>query len=84
MIQETRLILSNNPIPPGGRERAVELLDACLALSKMFASSNPAKPAAALLGARGGKATAKRGPEYFAQISAMRKTRAGGRPKKND
>jgi hypothetical protein len=31
----------------------------------------------------GGKRTlANRGPEYFAQIQAMRKTRAGGRPKK--
>ena len=39
-------------------------------------------PAAVALGRRGGKATAKRGPEYFRQINAMRKTRAGGRPLK--
>jgi hypothetical protein len=33
----------------------------------------------------GGKQTlANRGPEYFAEIQAMRKTRAGGRPKKAD
>jgi hypothetical protein len=31
---------------------------------------------------KGGLKTAERGPEYFRQIAAMRKTRAGGRPKK--
>jgi hypothetical protein len=30
----------------------------------------------------GGKQTAKRGPEYYAKIQAMRKTKAGGRPAK--
>jgi hypothetical protein len=35
------------------------------------------------LGRKGGKKTAERGPEYFKQIAAMRKTRAGGRPRKN-
>jgi len=33
-------------------------------------------------GRRGGQKTAERGPEYFRQIAAMRKTRAGGRPRK--
>ena len=33
-------------------------------------------------GRKGGATTAKRGPEYFRQIAAMRKTRAGGRPRK--
>ena len=37
---------------------------------------------ASKLGAKGGKKTAERGPDYFRQIAAMRKTRAGGRPKK--
>jgi hypothetical protein len=32
----------------------------------------------------GGKKTAKRGPDYFRKIAGMRKTRAGGRPKKTD
>jgi hypothetical protein len=31
----------------------------------------------------GGRETAKRGPEYFRQIAAMRKNRKGGRPKKD-
>ena len=30
----------------------------------------------------GGKKIAKRGPEYFRQLQTMRKTKAGGRPKK--
>jgi hypothetical protein len=34
------------------------------------------------LGKKGGLKTAQRGPEYFAKIAAMRKTRAGGRPRK--
>jgi hypothetical protein len=33
-------------------------------------------------GRLGGTKTAERGPEYFRQISAMRKARTGGRPKK--
>ena len=35
---------------------------------------------AAELGKVGGQKTAKRGPEYYAKIQAMRKVRAGGRP----
>ena len=39
--------------------------------------------AAAALGAKGGNATlASKGPEYFKRISAMRKKKAGGRPRK--
>jgi hypothetical protein len=34
-------------------------------------------------GRKGGTRTAERGPDYFRQIAAMRKTRAGGRPKKS-
>jgi len=37
---------------------------------------------AAVLGKMGGKVTAKRGPEYFRKIAGMRKTKAGGRPRK--
>lgn len=38
--------------------------------------------AAVKRGRKGGSKTAERGPEYFRHIAAMRKTRAGGRPKK--
>jgi len=38
---------------------------------------------ASLLGSIGGKKTAERGPDYFRKIAAMRKTRAGGRPRRD-
>lgn len=38
-------------------------------------------PAAVELGKLGGQKTAERGPEYYAEIQAQRKTRTGGRPK---
>jgi len=31
----------------------------------------------------GGTRTAQRGPEYFKEIQAMRKTKGGGRPRKD-
>jgi hypothetical protein len=37
----------------------------------------------AKIGRKGGAKTAERGPEYFRQIAAMRKTKSGGRPKKS-
>jgi hypothetical protein len=36
-----------------------------------------------MFGAKGGKKTAERGPDYFRQIAAMRKTKSGGRPRKH-
>jgi hypothetical protein len=38
-------------------------------------------PAAVELGKLGGKKTAERGPEYYAEINAQRKVHGGGRPK---
>jgi len=38
-------------------------------------------PAAVELGKLGGQKTAERGPEYYAEINAQRKVKAGGRPK---
>ena len=34
------------------------------------------------LGRKGGRKTAERGSEWFRQLAAMRKTKAGGRPRK--
>jgi hypothetical protein len=45
-------------------------------LSKVIAT------AAVKRGRKGGAKTAERGSDYFRQIAAMRKTKAGGRPKK--
>ena len=49
---------------------------AILLLEKLKAGIDPVE-----MGRKGGKKTAERGPEYFRQLAAMRKTRAGGRPK---
>jgi hypothetical protein len=43
-----------------------------------------ATPSAVMLGQKGGLTTVKRGSEYYAKIAAMRKMRAGGRPKKEE
>lgn len=63
---------------------ARESLNAAFGLSKDLANrfADPLAVGAAAMGAKGGSKTAERGPEYFAQIAAMRKTRAGGRPRK--
>lgn len=84
LLEQAHLIVSSDPMPRGGREIAAEFLDAALRLSSALVDSKRAQPAAAVLGAKGGKQTAKRGPAYFAKIAAMRKTRAGGRPKTSD
>lgn len=50
----------------------------------MYPEFMPKKnPAAVALGRKGGrKLAAERGPEYFRQLQARRKTLAGGRPRK--
>ena len=78
LIGEAELILSTTTLPEGRSERARELLQAAVDLTDNLISVKPA----AVLGAKGGKATAKRGSEYFAKIAAMRKERKGGRPKR--
>jgi len=60
-----------------------ELLDAAVAQ----VDDAIATPAAAVIGAKGGNATAKRmakkDPGYYKRIAGMRKKRAGGRPRKS-
>ncbi len=78
LISEAELILSTTVLPEGRSERARELLKAALALTDDLLAVKPA----AVLGAKGGKATAKRGPDYFRKIAALRKERRGGRPRR--
>ena len=79
MIAEAHTILQTTTLPQGRAERACELLGTAVKLANHLLTEKPA----AVLGAKGGKKTAERGPEYFARIAAMRKNRAGGRPKKD-
>jgi hypothetical protein len=81
MISEAHQILQTSPeLPQGRTARALELLGDSVVLADYLLTIEPA----AVLGKMGGKATAKRGPEYFRKIAAMRKTRAGGRPRKTE
>ena len=90
LIDQADLVLAtiHNPHPSIGSAR--ESLTAALALTRdIIQRSTAAGPvdesAAATLGAKGGNATlASKGPEYFKQISAMRKKKAGGRPRKSE
>jgi hypothetical protein len=43
-----------------------------------------AKAPAAALGRKGGTVTALKGSDHFRKLAAMRKTRAGGRPRKTE
>ena len=78
MIAEVETILTTTTLPEGRAERASELIGAAVKLADELLKTSPA----ATLGAKGGKTTAQRGPEYFRKIAGMRKRRAGGRPKK--
>lgn len=77
LIKEAHDILRTTSLPEGRSERAYELLTAAMSLVDTISQNSPA----AILGAQGGKQTAKRGSEYFRQIAAMRKENKGGRPK---
>jgi hypothetical protein len=73
LINQADLVLNTIPNAHPSIASARESLNAALVLSADLAKRQPDGVA---LGAKGGKTTAKRGPEYFAQIAAMRKTRS--------
>ena len=79
MIEDSQLLLSTTTLPEGRSQRAHELLTAALSLADHLLEESPA----ATLGKKGGKQTAKRGPDYFKKIAAMRKNFKGGRPTKS-
>jgi len=80
LISEAELILSTTELPEGRATRSRELLRAALALTDDFINQAKLTPAA-IMGRKGGSTTAQRGSDYFRQLAAKRKTRAGGRPK---
>jgi hypothetical protein len=77
LIWEAHRILSTTKLPEARSERAYELLTAAVSLADDLLAQSPA----AVLGKKGGKQTAKRGPDYFSKIASMRKERKGGRPR---
>ncbi len=82
MIAEAELILSTTELPEGRATRCRELLVSATALADDLIKQ--AKAPAAALGRKGGTVTAKRGPDYFRQLAAKRKTLGGGRPRKSE
>ena len=80
MIAEAETILATTTLPEGRAERTRELIGASVKLADELLKASPA----ATLGAKGGRKTAERGPEYFRKIAGMRKKRAGGRPSKDN
>ena len=81
LISEVDLILETTPLPQNRTARSRELLSAALQLTDDLISQTKLSPAA-VLGRKGGPTTAKRGSEYFRQLAAKRKTRSGGRPRR--
>jgi hypothetical protein len=83
LISEADLILETSPPLPQNRTGgARENLKAAIALAEDLISQSRLN-AATVLGRKGGASIAKRGPDYFRQLAAKRKTRAGGRPRKD-
>jgi len=81
MITEAELILSTTELPEGRAVRSRELLSSAITLVDDLLAS--AKTPAAALGRKGGSVTAQKGSDHFRKLAAMRKTRAGGRPRKD-
>jgi len=81
-ISEAHLILSTTELPEGRAIRSRELLASAMTLVDDLLAS--AKAPAAALGRKGGSVTAQKGSEHFRKLAAMRKARAGGRPRKTE
>ena len=83
LIAEADLILETTPPLPENRTGAArESLRAALALADDLLKNSRAN-AATVLGHKGGSTTAKRlGAEHYRRMAAARKTRGGGRPRK--
>src|SRR5690349_10706265 len=83
LIADTDLTLETIPdLPQNRTAHCRENLRAALALADDLIKQAKMTPAAAM-GHKGGGATARKyGSEHFRQLAAQRKTRAGGRPRK--
>jgi hypothetical protein len=81
LISETDLILATTKLPENRTARCRELLRAATAIADDLLAQAK-MPAAALLGAKGGSVTARKGSDYFRKLAARRKHHRGGRPPK--
>ena len=83
LISEADLILETSPALPENRTGAArENLKAALALTDDLLSQTGMN-AAAVMGRKGGASAARKlGSDHFRKMALARKTRAGGRPRK--
>jgi hypothetical protein len=83
LIAEADLILETTPPLPQNRTAACrENLRAALALADDLLKQWKMTPAA-IMGHKGGSTTSRKlGAEHYRRMAAARKTRAGGRPRK--
>jgi len=83
LISQADLILETAPALPENRTAACrETLRAALALTDDLLKQARLTPAA-IMGSKGGSATSSRlGAEHYRRMAAARKTRGGGRPRK--
>jgi hypothetical protein len=81
LLDQVELALSSPDLPTHPIAHCRELLCAAQGLTDDLLKQSKL-PAAAVLGARGGSQTAKRGSDYFRQLAAKRKNHGGGRPRK--
>ena len=83
LLSQADMTLSTIPDPHPAIDRTRELLGAATKLAADLAVVNPA----VALGTNGGNATKARNlgkdPDYYKKIAGMRKTNAGGRPRKD-
>jgi hypothetical protein len=85
LISEADLILETSPALPQNRTGAArENLRAALALADdLISQAKTTTTPAAALGRKGGSSTSRKfGPDHYRKMAAARKTRAGGRPRK--
>ena len=83
LISDTDLILETAPdLPQNGTASCRENLRAALALTDDLLKQQRMTPAA-IMGHKGGSSTSRKlGVEHYRKMAAARKTRAGGRPRK--
>jgi hypothetical protein len=83
ILSEVDLILETcPPLPENRTGRSRELTHAALALTDDLIGQ-AGKTAGEVIGHKGGSATARRfGADHFRKLAALRKKRAGGRPRK--
>jgi len=80
LIAQADEIVSSPALLRSSTERCHEVLQSAIALTDGLIKQATPQAMAVQLGSKGGKETAKRGPEYFRQLAARRKNFGGGRP----